>query len=647
MKKPLPAFYVFYLIPLFVIGHFNLFAQQNNPDSLETILKNIPSDTSKIPYYYTLSEYYITNAPDKAIPIANEFLLLGEKYDSLTIINYCYLILGEAHFYQNNLQKSLTYFTSYLENQEEQGNRLKMAQAYNNLGIVSRAMNNYPQAINYYNDAMAIYQEFNDTNSLNSVYNNLGVINEHLNLFSQALNYYQKSLNIEKKINNPEGISTSYLNLGGIYLKLKQYNQALSYGKKAISICDSLGFMVTLEMTYELMYKIYREIDQPKQALIYFEKFYDLNHKRINQETQSRIAELEIKYGTDKKQKEIAILNRQKKQKTTINIILLIAIGVVVIQALILLKIIAKRKRNNQVLRLQNEEMHKQNEEIETQRDEIEAQRDEIQRQKEFSDKQTDFILRQKKDITDSIEYAKHIQIALFPDKLTFQKILREGFCLFKPKDIVSGDFYWVDEIDGKSIVVAADCTGHGVPGAFMSIIGINFLNEIVFDEHELNPAEILNRLREKVVKTLVHSNRLEEARDGMDISLVIIDHDNMKLQYAGAYNHLYFIRGHMLEIIKADRMPVGLSAKETKSFTNHEIDILPGDLFYMFTDGYADQFGGPLRKKFRIGNLRELLLEIHEKNIQEQKQILYESFINWKGKQPQVDDVLVIGFKI
>jgi serine phosphatase RsbU (regulator of sigma subunit) len=180
-----------------------------------------------------------------------------------------------------------------------------------------------------------------------------------------------------------------------------------------------------------------------------------------------------------------------------------------------------------------------------------------------------------------------------------------------------------------------------------MSIIGINFLNEIVFDEQEQNPAEILNRLRKKVVKTLVHSNRLEEAKDGMDISLVIIDYENMKLEYAGAYNHLYFIRDHMLEIIKADRMPVGISAKAMRPFTNHTIDILPGDLFYMFTDGYADQFGGPLRKKFRIGNLRELLLEIHDKNIQEQKQILYESFINWKGDQPQVDDVLVLGFKI
>jgi len=647
MKKKLPALLFIYLILCIFIGNFNLSAQQNYADSLKTILNNTPSDTAKIPYYYALSEYYIFNAPEKAIPLANDFLLLGEKHDSTGIVDYCYLILGEAHFYQDNLQTSERYFTNYLKSQQKQENKQKIAQAYNNLGIVSRAMDNYPAAINYYNEALDIYRAFNDTSGIKSVYNNLGVLNEHLNLLSKALEYYQKSLSLEKEFNNPDGISTSYLNLGGIYYKLEQYEPALNYCQKAIPICDSLGYMITLEMVYDLMYKIYRDTGKPKEALNYFEKFYELNNKRLNQETKAKIAELEIKYQTDKNQKEIELLNKQKNQKSTINTILLIAIGVVFLQTFILLRIIAKRKRNNQILQLQNEEMSRKNEEIETQRDEIEAQRDEIQRQKEFADKQTDYILRQNKDITDSIEYAKHIQIALFPDKLTLQKILREGFCLFKPKDIVSGDFYWVAELDGKSIIVAADCTGHGVPGAFMSIIGINFLNEIVFDENEQKPSEILNRLRKKVVKTLVHSNRIEEAKDGMDMSLVILDHENMKLQYAGAYNHLYFIRGHMLEIIKADRMPVGLSAKAMKPFTNHEIDIQPGDQFYMFTDGYADQFGGPLRKKFRIGNLRELLLEIHDKNIQEQKQILYESFINWKGEQPQVDDVLVLGFKI
>jgi serine phosphatase RsbU (regulator of sigma subunit) len=288
-----------------------------------------------------------------------------------------------------------------------------------------------------------------------------------------------------------------------------------------------------------------------------------------------------------------------------------------------------------------------QKEEIEAQRDEIEAQRDEIKQQIDLSELQTDRILKQNKDITDSIEYAKHIQIALFPDKITLQKTLKNGFCLFKPKDIVSGDFYWVAQIGNKSIIAAADCTGHGVPGAFMSIIGINFLNEIIYDEHVLTPKEILNQLRKKIIKTMVHANRISETKDGMDISLIVIDYDNMKLEYAGAYNNLYYIRDHMLNVIKADRMPVGISEKSIAPFTNHTIDIQKGDLFYMFTDGYTDQFGGPQRKKFRPGNLRELLLEIHENEMPEQKRILFETFINWKSKEQQVDDILSIGVKI
>ncbi|MFO7829128.1 MAG: tetratricopeptide repeat protein [Bacteroidales bacterium] len=647
MKKPLPAFFIFCLIIFSNLGNSSLYAQQNFADSLETILKNTENDFEKIPYYYTLAEYYISKAPEKAIPLTNEFLILGEKHDSLVIIDFCYQILGEAHFYQDNLEKSYQYFEKYLESQLRQNKRQNIGQAYNSLGVVSRAMEDYSKAIDYYQKTLDIYIENNDTSGLSSVYNNLGVLHEYLNLFSIARDYYQKSLDIELIINDPDGISTSYLNLGGIHYKLQNYNKAIEYCEKAIPICDSLDFNITLEMVYEILYNIYKKTGNDGNALIYLEKFYDLKNKRLNRETNAKIAELEIKYESNKKQKEIELLNKQKRQKTIINIILLTAFALVILEAFILLKINTKRKRNNQVLRQQNAEMQHQKEEIETQRDEIEAQRDEIQRQKEFSDKQTNFIRRQNKDITDSIEYAKNIQIALFPDKITLQKILREGFCLFKPKDIVSGDFYWVAEINGKSIIVAADCTGHGVPGAFMSIIGINFLNEIVFDEDVKTPAEILNRLRKKIIKTLVHSNRIEEAKDGMDISIVTVDYENMKLEYAGAYNHLYFIRGHMLEIIKADRMPVGISAKAMKSFTNHVIDIQPGDLIYQFTDGYADQFGGPLRKKFRIGNLRELLLEIHDKSIEEQKQILFESFINWKCDQPQVDDVLVLGFKI
>ncbi len=646
MKNRVPAFFIFLVLILSSMGINKTFAQDYNIDSLEVILGK-SEGIKKIPYYYALTDYYIYNAPDKAIRLANKFLILAEKYDSTNIIEYCYQILGEAYFYQENYTNSLDYFQKFLSSQIEKGNEKGIGRAYNNLGAVYRAIDDYSEAIQCYEKALRINLKLNDINGLSSTYNNLGVLHEYLNLFAQARDFYKKSLGIEFDLNDLEGISTSYLNLGGINLKLQNYDIAIEYCEKSIIICDSLNYNHTLEINYDILYQIYKKTGDSEKALLYLEKFYDLKNNRINEESNTQIAELELIYQTDKKQQEIELLSKQKKQKEILNIIGLSGLAIFSILFIILIRTNKFRKKNNQILQLRNAEVMQQKEEIEAQRDEIEAQRDEIKRQIDLSELQTNKILNQKKDITDSIEYAKHIQIALFPDKITLQRILKKGFCLFKPKDIVSGDFYWVAEINNKSIIVAADCTGHGVPGAFMSIIGINFLNEIVYDEQITKPSEILSLLRRKIIKTMVHANRINESKDGIDLALVVIDYNKMNLEYAGAYNHLYYIRDHMLNVIKADRMPVGISEKSIAPFTNHTIDIQKGDLFYMFTDGFADQFGGPRKKKFRVGNLRELLLDIHEKEMTEQKRILYETFINWKGTQPQVDDVLSIGIKI
>ncbi len=646
MRIRLPAFFIFLLLLSTLIGNYNGHSQNSKIDSIEFLLDK-SEGIKKINCYYILTDYYVYNAANKAIRLANEFLILGEKYDSTGIIEHCYQILGEAYFFQEKYDHSLEYFIKYLNFQVEEENEQGIGHAYNNLGIVYRALDNYTQAIACYEKALEINKKLNNINGLSSTYNNLGVLHEKLNLFSQANELYKKSLDIELDLKDHEGISTSYLNLGGINLKLRNYKKAIDFCNQSIAICDSFGYNHTLEINYDILFKIYKEKNDKPNALYYLEKFHEYRDNRINEETNSQISELEIKYQSDKKQQEIELLNKQKKQRGVINYILLSGFIIFISLLIFLVRINKLRRKNNQNLRLRNAEVLQNKEEIEAQRDEIEAQRDEIRRRIDLSEVQTNKILKQNKDITDSIEYAKHIQIALFPDKINLQRVIKNGFCLFKPKDIVSGDFYWVAQIGKKSIIVVADCTGHGVPGAFMSIIGINFLNEIIFDELELKPSEILTLLRRKIIKTMVHADRIDESKDGMDISLIVVDYNKMTLEYAGAYNNLYFIRDHMLEVIKADRMPVGISDKSIAPFTNHTIEIKPGDTFYMFTDGFADQFGGPNKKKFRIGNLRELLLEIHEREMPEQKRILHESFINWKGKQPQVDDVLSMGIRI
>jgi len=646
MKNIIAAiFFILFLIGLISFSQESN-AQNYNVDSLEQLLEK-SSPVNKIPYYYALTDYYAYNAPNKAIRLANEFLIFGEKNDSAYIIDYCYQILGESYYLQDNFKKSLEYFKKFLGRQIEHNNKNGIGVGYNNLGIVYRAKDDYPRAIDCYEKAMQIYKAQGDTSGLSSTYNNLGVLHEHLNLFAQARDFYYQSLEIEMHHNDSAGISTSYLNLGGINLKLHKLDKAIDFCNKSIDICKSLDYKHTIELNYEILYKTYKEIGDKSIALEYFEKYHKLKSERINEESNTQIAELEIKYQADKQQQEIDLLNKEKSQKHLTNIILIIGLILFTVQAIVLFIINKKRRKNNTILRNQNDNVLIQNEEIEAQRDEIEAQRDEIQRQKNIADIQTKQIIKQNKDITDSIEYAKHIQTALFPDKVTLHKVLKQGFCLFKPKDIVSGDFYWAAEIKSKSIIVAADCTGHGVPGAFMSLIGINFLNEIVFDQDVLTPNEILNELRKRIIKTMIRANRVDESKDGMDISLVVIDHDEMTLEYAGAFNNLFYIREHMLDVIKADRMPIGISDKPISSFTNHIIKIKPDDIFYLLSDGYTDQFGGKLRKKFRSGNLRNLLLDIHEKEMPEQKKVLHETFLNWKGDQPQVDDILVIGIKI
>ncbi len=276
--------------------------------------------------------------------------------------------------------------------------------------------------------------------------------------------------------------------------------------------------------------------------------------------------------------------------------------------------------------------------EIEQSKFEIEAQRDEAE--------------KQKKEILDSINYAKRIQQAVLPSKEYTSEVLDEHFILFLPRDIVSGDFYWIKKIEELVIVVAADCTGHGVPGAFMSMLGSSFLNELVTRRRLISASGVLNRLRKKVKVSLHQEGKSNEQKDGMDIAFFIYDTKTKKLQFSGAYNPLYVIRNNNedktpeLIQINADRQPIGIHIRE-KEFTNHVFQLQKGDSVYIFSDGYVDQFGGETGNKYKIKRFKELLLGIQDKSMSEQKRIIDQNFNKWKGDISQLDDVLVIGMKI
>ena len=260
---------------------------------------------------------------------------------------------------------------------------------------------------------------------------------------------------------------------------------------------------------------------------------------------------------------------------------------------------------------------------------------------------QKDDIEEKNQDIMSSIRYAQRIQEAVSPQKKQMDKVFPEHFVLWKPRDIVSGDFYWMMQKEGKAIIAAADCTGHGVPGAFMSIMGISFLNEIANNKDVKTGAEALNQLRTNVITSLNQEGSETDTKDGMDISLCVYDFDNMMMQFAGAYNPLYMIRDGELSIIKADRMPIGVHDRDKNSFTNMEFSMHKGDMYYILSDGYIDQFGGPKGKKFMTKRFKQLILDIHTKPMEEQKEILWQTILEWRGEIEQIDDIIIIGIKV
>jgi serine phosphatase RsbU (regulator of sigma subunit) len=277
---------------------------------------------------------------------------------------------------------------------------------------------------------------------------------------------------------------------------------------------------------------------------------------------------------------------------------------------------------------------------------ELEQANAEIEAQRDLAEEQRDQIIQQKKEITDSIQYAQRIQTIILPSPNLLKLHLPEYFVIFKPRDIVSGDFFWITEKEGNIILTAADCTGHGVPGAFMSLLGITYLNEITSGRSILTAGEILDQLRQSIIKALDQKGVSGENKDGMDMALCIFDYKKMEIQFAGANNPLYIFKNNELKEIKGDKMPVAIHER-MQNFTNHTFQVEKGDQLYMFSDGYEDQFGGPLGKKFMSKALKQLIVSVGNLTMNEQKEEIERKFEAWKGDLDQMDDVLMIGVKI
>jgi serine phosphatase RsbU (regulator of sigma subunit) len=369
-----------------------------------------------------------------------------------------------------------------------------------------------------------------------------------------------------------------------------------------------------------------------------------------------------------KKNSETGIKNSQIKNQTQATeplflgitlenqqILTKLLIGLSLVLLIVVILILRQRninKKQNRLLQKQNNQIRKKNEELQEvnnklskQKEETEAQRDEILKKSQQLEEQYDLIQRKSWEISNSFQYASHIQSTILPDPEELSSCFQDHFILIRPKNMVSGDFYWFTQKDNKIIVAAADCTGHGVAGGLMSMLGVNLLHEIVKDKGIISPDQILNELRRLVISALEQKEK-DAVISGMDMALVTYTPEENLIEYAGANNPLYIVRDDQLTEYPPDKMPLSLYTR-MDHFSKHYIEARKGDQFYLFSDGFTDQFGGEHHKKFKFRPFRKLIVENNHKPMEEQKSILNKTFEAWKGELEQVDDVLVMGIRL
>ncbi len=549
----------------------------------------------------------------------------------------------------------------------------------------------------YAKEALRLAKKYDNVEYEANSLNILGVINYNTGHYADASKYFVKELDIREKSSKDIDIAFSLYNIATINLKDGNIRKATDFYEKSLKLVQKVGDRDLAMKCSQALFGIYYERAKYKQAINYFIDYVEAKDSTLNVRTKQKmsvlskkvddeqfalalaITELEntdstlvevnkqkeiIEKESEKKDEEIEVLNYEnaykekeiENQQLKNNLLLVFILFLLVIAILIYRGYLA-RKRANVKLREQNAQILQQKEEIEAQAENlsqlngelfntnlaVEAKNEELFLAKEKVEKS-------HKNITDSINYASRIQKALLPTQDIIGGSLNKHFIIFKPRDVVSGDFYWFKKIDNKIVIIAADSTGHGVPGAFVSMLGISLLNQIITNPKETT-GEILDELRGMVKKSLHQTGKEMEQKDGMDLALCIIDTETKVMEYSGAHNPLYVIRkvDETVELLetKATRNPIGIYLREIPFKTN-QIQLYNGDKFYIFSDGFVDQFGGEKGAKFKTKNFKKLLVSSYDKNMDEQKKLLELQLNEWQAdKYEQVDDILVIGVEI
>jgi serine phosphatase RsbU (regulator of sigma subunit) len=567
---------------------------------------------------------------NNCIRIFENFNAQLEKGDALSLKSISLRRLGESEAATTCLKDAILIF-------EENQNNHKLMKALINISLDYIDNHDYTEAFNSITRAKKINEVEQD--KINDFYIslNFGNLYTETKNYPKAMENLSIALRMAQQNNMKDALVTTLTNIGNVYFLSDQYQEATIKYQEAIEKSVQYGLPYETLAVYEQLHQLFRKSKNYESALLYFDKYIALKDSMYQKEKLARITSLEKKLDVEKKEKELAAnqlkMDSQQieilKQKNQNNILFGV-LSLVFVALVLIFKSFKDKQKANLIIT-------KQKAEVENQRNQLEEKNHEI---------------------LDSINYAKRIQQAVFKSDEIVNEFLPPHFIIFKPKDIVSGDFYWSFVKNNSIYVAVADCTGHGVPGAFMSMLGMAFLNDILNDFGEIPPAEVLDKLRMRIINELNQTGKEGENKDGMDISLCKLTNTKslssegfIELQWAGANNPLWIVRANdegvnELVEVKPDKQPIG-HYESMRAFNNHQIKLQKGDGIYLFSDGYADQFGGDKGKKLKYKPFKELILSNYHLDMSLQKKNLIVSFDQWKGNFEQIDDICVIGIKL
>lgn len=574
----------------------------------------------------------------ESIDYYNESLKLRESIDDVEGVATVLNNLGTLFLDQEDRKAAMDYYQRSYELSKSIDDPLGRANSLNNIGGMLDDEGKYTEALSKYNKALEILQSIQHKWAIAITLNNIGFIHDHAGSKDTALYFYQESVRIQEEIGDKAGMANTLCNIGYIEFERGQYERAYDASSQGLALARSVGSPSLISKNCRLLSLLSQKNGRYEDALAYYTEHIEMRDSIRNQETEKASIRQQLRYEYDKKealkkiehQKELAVSAEKKKKQEIVSVAAGSGLFMVLLFAVFVISRLRLSRKQNVVIREQKSKVESQHQEI-----------------------------------TDSINYARRLQEAILPPLQLISNYLPQCFCLYKPKDIVAGDFYFFDvleENNSKQIFLAvADCTGHGVRGAMVSIVGANGLKRCIREFKLRNPGDILNKLSSIVTENFSQNGSV--IHDGMDIALCRIeikDGEPPVIHYAGAYNPLWVINAGRVSIpdqavafkdlpgieIKPTRQSIGY-VEERLEYKTNTLVAEPGDMFYLFTDGFVDQFGGEQHKKYKSANFKSLLASIHKKEVSVQRELLDDTFENWKGENEQLDDVCVMGIRL